>query len=45
MAEEYEQWYRNLSSAARKIAQQPKEYLMKKGLNYRLQGLRTIPAH
>ena len=43
--EEYNQGFGNLSSAAKKLAQQPKELLMTKGLNYRQQWLRTITAN
>ena len=43
--EEYNQGFGNLSSAAKKLVQQPKELLMTKGLNYRQQWLRTITAN
>jgi hypothetical protein len=43
--QEYDRGFRNLCSAARKIAKQSKEQLKKQGLNYRLQWLRTITAH
>ena len=43
--EEYRKGFRNLSSAACKLAQQSKEMLMNKGLSYRQQWLRTITAN
>jgi hypothetical protein len=42
--EEYNQGFGNLSSAAINLARQTEEQLLKKGLNYRQQWLRSITA-